>query len=54
MFIIYLIDHHTTSFYEFIYSYRKEKSSPFPQLNSQETRDAFKMIKKIKEKISSS
>jgi len=27
-------DHHTTSFYEFIYSYRKEKSSPFPQFNS--------------------
>ncbi|OUM61738.1 hypothetical protein PIROE2DRAFT_12195, partial [Piromyces sp. E2] len=43
----------TCSLYEFIYSYRKSKESPFPELLSQEVINALEMIKKMKNDISS-
>eukprot|EP00833_Pecoramyces_ruminatium_P010859 jgi/Orpsp1_1/1184891/evm.model.c7180000091399.1 len=41
------------SIYEFIYSCRKSYESPFPELNSQTSIEALKLLKKIKEEISS-
>jgi len=43
----------TSSLYEFIYSYRDTVESSFPNLKSQNAIDALKMIKKLKEEISS-
>jgi len=45
--------YHTSSFYEFIYSYRNSTNSPYPPIISHETREAFNMIKRIKNNISS-
>jgi len=39
--------------YEFIYSFRKTPESPFPDLTSEEAINALKMMKKIKDTISS-
>eukprot|EP00833_Pecoramyces_ruminatium_P010810 jgi/Orpsp1_1/1184842/evm.model.c7180000091215.1 len=41
------------SIYEFIYSCRESYESPFPEIRSQTTIEAMKLIKKIKEEISS-
>jgi len=41
------------SIYEFMYSYREEIDSPFPEIISQNTIDSLKMMKKLKEEISS-
>eukprot|EP00833_Pecoramyces_ruminatium_P008346 jgi/Orpsp1_1/1182378/evm.model.c7180000081039.1 len=41
------------SIYEFIYSCRESYESPFPDLRSQTTIEALKLLKKIKEEISS-
>ncbi|OUM67981.1 hypothetical protein PIROE2DRAFT_58379 [Piromyces sp. E2] len=41
------------SLYEFIYSYRNSKNSLFPELTSKESIEALKMVKTIKEEISS-
>ncbi|ORX78623.1 alpha/beta-hydrolase [Anaeromyces robustus] len=41
------------SIYEFIYSCRESYDSPFPDLNSQTAIEAIKLIKKIKDEISS-
>ncbi|ORX84161.1 periplasmic binding protein-like II [Anaeromyces robustus] len=43
----------TCSLYDFIYSYRKSKDSPFPELTSQEAIDSLKMIKTLKNEIAS-
>ncbi|KAG4093703.1 hypothetical protein H8356DRAFT_1328924 [Neocallimastix lanati (nom. inval.)] len=42
-----------SSLYELIYSYREFVNSTFPDLNSLSTENAFKMIKKIKDDLSS-
>lgn len=41
------------SLYEFIYSFRKSKESPFPEITSQEVVDALYKMKEMKEKIGS-
>ncbi|OUM69945.1 hypothetical protein PIROE2DRAFT_2149 [Piromyces sp. E2] len=41
------------SLYEFIYTYRKENSTIFPEIKSKETINAIEMIKKMKDEISS-
>eukprot|EP00833_Pecoramyces_ruminatium_P017655 jgi/Orpsp1_1/1191687/evm.model.d7180000087806.1 len=41
------------SIYEFIYSCRESFNSPFPEISSQETINALKMMKKVKDEISS-
>jgi len=41
------------SYFEFIYSFRNSTDSPYPEVNSKETRDAFEMIMKMKNKLSS-
>ena len=38
---------HTTSLYEFIYSYRQNKTSPYPEINSKETYEAFLKMKEL-------
>jgi len=43
----------TCSLYEFIYSYRDRKDSSFPELTSETAINALKMIKKIKNDLSS-
>ncbi|KAG4089319.1 periplasmic binding protein-like II [Neocallimastix lanati (nom. inval.)] len=43
----------TCSVYEFIYSFRNEHDSPFPDLQSQNIKDALKKLKQIKNEISS-
>ncbi|OUM58224.1 hypothetical protein PIROE2DRAFT_16567 [Piromyces sp. E2] len=40
------------SIYEFIYSFRETKESPFPGFNSQTAVDALNILKKVKEKTS--
>jgi len=42
---------HTTSFYEFIYSYRYNKTSPFPAMNSEETYEAFEKMKELNKEL---
>jgi len=42
-----------SSFYEFLYSYRKNKDSPLPDLISPESIEALKKIIEIKKTISS-
>lgn len=42
------------SFYDFLYSYRKSIDSGLPDITSQTTIDALKMLKKIENEISSS
>ena len=53
--ILIIIDYEQgfCSIYEFIYSFRESKESPFPELTSQTAIDALKFLKKIKEEISS-
>ncbi|ORX72573.1 hypothetical protein BCR32DRAFT_250021 [Anaeromyces robustus] len=46
-------DNGICSIYEFIYSCRESYDSPFPELTSETTVNAIKLIKKIKEEISS-
>ncbi|KAG4087207.1 periplasmic binding protein-like II [Neocallimastix lanati (nom. inval.)] len=41
------------SIYEFMYTFRDEIDSPFPKLTSQNAIDSLKMMKKLKEEISS-
>jgi len=41
------------SLYEYLYSYRKSKYDPIPKLTSNTTIEALKMIKRIKNEISS-
>ncbi|ORX57918.1 periplasmic binding protein-like II [Piromyces finnis] len=41
----------TSSLYEFIYSFRDNINSPFPDLKSKNTIDALKMIKQLKEEL---
>jgi len=41
------------SYLEFIYSCRETPNSPFPEIQSDTTVNALKMIKKIKNEISS-
>ncbi|ORX86473.1 periplasmic binding protein-like II [Anaeromyces robustus] len=43
----------TLSVFEFIHSFRESKYSPYPSIRDQETKDSIKMIKKIKDEISS-
>ncbi|KAG4100518.1 periplasmic binding protein-like II [Neocallimastix lanati (nom. inval.)] len=43
----------TCSLYEFIYSYRDSVDSSFPELQSEESKNAIEMIKKIKDELSS-
>ncbi|KAG4087968.1 periplasmic binding protein-like II [Neocallimastix lanati (nom. inval.)] len=43
----------TCSLYEYLYSFRDSKESPFPDLTSQNVKDALEKLKKIKEEISS-
>jgi len=47
----YIIVYHTTSLYEFIYSYRQNKTSPFPAINSKETNDAFLKMKELNNEL---
>ncbi|ORX83189.1 periplasmic binding protein-like II [Anaeromyces robustus] len=46
-------DHGTFSTYEYIYSYRDSKDSPFPDITSQNAIDALEMMKKMKQEIAS-
>jgi len=41
------------SIYQFMYSYRDSKDSPFPEIKSKNSVNALKKFKEIKEKISS-
>jgi len=41
------------SIYQFIYSYRDERNSEFPEITSKNSINALRKIKEIKEKISS-
>jgi len=41
------------SYYEFIYSCREAPNSPYPEIKSNTTINALKLIKKIKNEISS-
>eukprot|EP00833_Pecoramyces_ruminatium_P017149 jgi/Orpsp1_1/1191181/evm.model.d7180000083982.1 len=43
----------TCSLYEFIYSFRNERNSSFPEITSNEAQNALKMIKKMKNEIAS-
>ncbi|ORX82376.1 periplasmic binding protein-like II [Anaeromyces robustus] len=51
--LMYDEDNGLCSIYEFIYSCRETYDSPFPELTSNTTVEAIKLIKKIKEEISS-
>jgi len=42
------------SSYEFIYSFRENVDSPFPELTSKEAINAFEMIRRIKNEVASS
>jgi len=46
-------DFGTISLYEFIYSFRESKDSPFPKLTSQTSKNALEKLKQIKEEIAS-
>ncbi|OUM63614.1 hypothetical protein PIROE2DRAFT_9759, partial [Piromyces sp. E2] len=46
-------DNGLCSIYEFIYSCRESKDAPFPELTSESAVNAVKLIKKIKEELSS-
>ncbi|ORX76101.1 hypothetical protein BCR32DRAFT_271475 [Anaeromyces robustus] len=41
------------SIYEFIYTFRESVDSPFPEIKSEETKNALRMMKKIKDEVSS-
>ncbi|ORX44203.1 periplasmic binding protein-like II [Piromyces finnis] len=46
-------EHGSCSIYELIYSYRESLNDPYPELSSETAINALKMMKKIKEEISS-
>jgi len=51
---IILIEKFSTFFFEVIYSYRNSTNSPYPDIQSTEAREAFEMIMKMKNELSSS
>jgi len=51
---IFTIALYITSLYEFIYTYRNNKTSPYPDIKSKETRNAFLKIKKLNNKLNKS
>jgi len=42
------------SLYEFIYTFRENPDSPFPDIDSDEAKKALEMMEKIKKEVASS
>jgi len=42
---------HTVTFFEFIYSYRQNRTSPYPDISSKETYDAFQKMKELNNRL---